>query len=203
MHIIETAKQLAADGGVIMWPLAATSSAIWFLLTYRALNLLNHRFCTRTELNHLGAILGSGKPIETTSEFDKLAGIQREIVLSLSTSNRGKWRSILADWEEFCRRQMPENGKIIQTLISIAPLLGLLGTVWGMIETFNVISVVGTSEPKLIARGISIAMLTTLAGLLIAVPAIYIEGRIARWEQKIIRRVDETRLVLTKFLTPE
>ena len=51
-----------------------------------------------------------------------------------------------------------------------APLLGLLGTVMGMIELFDVITMHGTSDPKLLAGGISIALVTTEAGLIVAIP---------------------------------
>ena len=52
----------------------------------------------------------------------------------------------------------------------VAPLLGLLGTVMGMIELFDVITMHGTSDPKLLAGGISIALVTTEAGLMVAIP---------------------------------
>ena len=58
----------------------------------------------------------------------------------------------------------------ISVFASIAPLLGLLGTVMGMIELFDVITMHGTSDPKLLAGGISIALVTTEAGLLVAIP---------------------------------
>ena len=55
-------------------------------------------------------------------------------------------------------------------IAATAPLLGLLGTVMGMIELFDVITMHGTSDPKLLAGGISIALVTTEAGLIAAIP---------------------------------
>ena len=54
----------------------------------------------------------------------------------------------------------------------VAPLIGLLGTVTGMIKVFIVISVQGTSDPSLLANGISEALFTTATGLLVAIPAL-------------------------------
>ena len=59
---------------------------------------------------------------------------------------------------------------LIAACAAIAPLLGLLGTVTGMIETFGVITQFGTGNPKLLSGGISVALITTQLGLMVAVP---------------------------------
>ncbi|MBR2899428.1 MAG: MotA/TolQ/ExbB proton channel family protein [Fibrobacter sp.] len=75
--------------------------------------------------------------------------------------------------EELFAREVPkiESGLTwISVFAATAPLLGLLGTVMGMIELFDVITMHGTSDPKLLAGGISIALVTTEAGLIVAIP---------------------------------
>jgi len=75
--------------------------------------------------------------------------------------------------EEAILEQLPRLERFLQTLkimAAIAPLLGLLGTVSGIIQTFQVISTSGNSDPKLLSAGISEALLTTEAGLLVAIP---------------------------------
>jgi biopolymer transport protein ExbB/TolQ len=64
----------------------------------------------------------------------------------------------------------PDAVRTIKGLAAIAPMLGLLGTVTGMVDTFNTISRFGFGNPSLLADGISEALLTTQAGLLIAFP---------------------------------
>lgn len=68
------------------------------------------------------------------------------------------------------------------TIASIAPLLGLLGTVIGMIKVFAVITSLGVGDPKILADGISEALITTAAGLSVAIPAVmfyrYLRGRV-------------------------
>jgi biopolymer transport protein ExbB len=59
---------------------------------------------------------------------------------------------------------------IIKILATVAPLTGLLGTVVGMIETFQSITLFGTGDPKLMAGGISMALITTVLGLVAAIP---------------------------------
>ena len=63
-----------------------------------------------------------------------------------------------------------KNILLIQGLIALCPLLGLLGTVTGMIVTFQMITLYGTGDPKLMAGGISQALVTTVLGLLVAIP---------------------------------
>jgi biopolymer transport protein ExbB len=79
----------------------------------------------------------------------------------------------------------------IAVWISVAPLLGLLGTVAGMIKTFKVITVFGAGNPALTAEGISVALITTEAGLTVAFPGLllhtFITNRKNSLQQKIIR----------------
>jgi len=75
--------------------------------------------------------------------------------------------------EEAILEQLPKLERFLQTIkimATIAPLLGLLGTVSGIIQTFQVISTSGNGDPKLLSAGISEALLTTEAGLLVAIP---------------------------------
>lgn len=60
----------------------------------------------------------------------------------------------------------------LSTISTVSPLLGLLGTIFGMIEAFAVIAVQGTGQSEALANGISNALLTTAAGLIIAIPAV-------------------------------
>jgi biopolymer transport protein ExbB len=73
---------------------------------------------------------------------------------------------------------------LLGTIASLSPLLGLLGTVVGMIEAFNVIAVQGVGTPATIGGGISQALITTAAGLTVAIPTIllhkYLTGRVDR-----------------------
>jgi biopolymer transport protein ExbB len=68
------------------------------------------------------------------------------------------------------------------TIAAISPLLGLLGTVTGIIKAFNAISAGGVGDPRMLSGGISEALITTAAGLLVAIPALiayrYLRGKV-------------------------
>ncbi|MES2684083.1 MAG: MotA/TolQ/ExbB proton channel family protein [Pseudomonadota bacterium] len=81
--------------------------------------------------------------------------------------------------------------QFIRLVIAAGPLLGLLGTVAGMIETFQVITEAGSSDPKLMAGGISKAMIATVLGLGIAIPLLFINAILASRSRAIIQVLDE------------
>jgi biopolymer transport protein ExbB len=89
---------------------------------------------------------------------------------------------------------------VIAALAGVAPLLGLLGTVLGMIETFQVISVFGTSNARAMATGISVALITTETGLLIAIPGLFISGALIRKSKRLESALDEFTLALDRAL---
>ena len=183
-------------GGIIMVPLALASFLIWYLLAYRSMKLFQIPFSDFSQIYQLGLELSNGKPIESINAFLNSKGLERKILNDLNNVPPFKLRKTLQRSYEQGVEILLSDNKFIRTLINIAPLLGLLGTVMGMVETFRVIGVVGTSEPRLLARGISMAMITTQIGLLIAVPALFIEGRVRRLEQKVLYNFEELKLIL-------
>ena len=76
-------------------------------------------------------------------------------------------------------------GNVITMIAAVAPLLGLLGTVTGMIQTFDVITEFGTSDPKLLSGGIATALVTTELGLIVAIPCLLAGGLLAGWADRI------------------
>ncbi len=75
---------------------------------------------------------------------------------------------------------------MIQTLVALCPLLGLMGTVTGMIKTFQVITLFGAGDPKMMAGGISQALMTTVLGLVVAIPMVLIHTLVSGQSRKII-----------------
>jgi biopolymer transport protein ExbB len=82
------------------------------------------------------------------------------------------------------------NG-LIKLLAATSPLLGLLGTVTGMILTFQAISLFGSGDPKLMAGGISQALVTTVLGLVVAIPLLFGHSLINALSRSMIQRLDE------------
>lgn len=114
-------------------------------------------------------------------------------------------KKMLADWQQRTERAswyahkiregmisessaaLKQNLMSIRTLIAALPMLGLLGTVDGMIQTFDVLTVFGTGNARGMAGGISIALITTMGGLLAALSGMYFSTQL---EQRVTRAVD-------------
>lgn len=80
---------------------------------------------------------------------------------------------------------------IIKIFAAVAPLLGLLGTVVGMIETFQQITLFGTGDPKIMAGSISMALVTTAQGLIAAIPLVLLHSVVAGRAKSIVHILDE------------
>ena len=79
----------------------------------------------------------------------------------------------------------------IKVLAAVAPLLGLLGTVVGMIRTFQAITLFGTGDPKLMAGGISQALVTTVLGLCVAIPLVLLHSLVASRSKTLVEILEE------------
>ncbi len=96
--------------------------------------------------------------------------------------------------DEAILKEMPalERGQaFIKLLAVVAPLLGLLGTVIGMIITFQAITLFGTGDPKLMADGISQALVTTALGLITAIPLLFSHSVVATRSKSIVQILDQ------------
>ncbi len=90
---------------------------------------------------------------------------------------------------EAALKEMPNLTKgllLIKVISAVAPLMGLLGTVTGMIKTFQVITLYGAGDPKMMAGGISQALMTTVLGLVVAIPMILIHTLVSGQSRKIV-----------------
>jgi biopolymer transport protein ExbB len=125
-------------------------------------------------------------------------------VLAAGLNNHRHGRDVMKDSiEETGRKAVHELGRFLDTLgtiASISPLLGLLGTVTGMIKVFSAINVGGVGDPLIMSRGISEALLTTAAGLFVAIPCLifhrYFQGKVV----DLVLKMEEEALKLVEML---
>ena len=113
-------------------------------------------------------------------------------------SDRRSWCSqqIRAGMIAHSRYELQRHIVPIKTLTGVLPMLGLLGTVYGMIQTFDVMTVFGTGNTRGMASGISIALITTMGGLMTALSGMYF---ITQLQQQVSRRVDNLAAALRRY----
>ena len=117
------------------------------------------------------------KELETNNfSEESILGKLNSIYSQYSGNNPEDLESQLEDILAKATPPLEKNLSVIKLLAAVAPLLGLLGTVIGMIETFQAITLFGTGDPKLMAGGISQALVTTMLGLIAAVPLLFVHN---------------------------
>jgi biopolymer transport protein ExbB len=167
---------LFADGGFMMYPLVLCSMIALGVIIAKAFTLHiahrgTHRVLTEVEEKaHAGDIDGA---IETARETPGpaaailLAGLRR---IQSRRLNAGELESAVATVGTIELGFLERGLVILATIANIAPLMGFLGTVIGMVFAFAAIEAAGNVDPALVAGGIKVALLTTASGLVIAVP---------------------------------
>ena len=96
--------------------------------------------------------------------------------------------------DEAIMRETPKLERfqsLLKVIAGVAPLMGLLGTVVGMIKTFQTITLFGTGDPKLMADGISQALITTVLGLVVAIPLVFLHSLVSGRSKELIEILEE------------
>lgn len=137
-------------------------------------------------------IKSQAKRIENVSLANPLGRVLSAVQEAKSDAQDAS--SIEVRLDEALLKEVPrlERGmSALKLLAAVAPLLGLLGTVTGMIGTFQSITVFGTSDPKLMAGGISQALITTVLGLCVAIPLLFCHSLVADRVRRLIQLLQQ------------
>ncbi len=182
----ETLKDRLTSGGVLVIPILLVGLAAIIIALERLFFLSKVRANTDALMTRVTQLVFQGnfdKALETTTPHkNRPTG---KVLMAGLTHKDEKQEVIESVMSEAILTQVPRLERFIgalKVLAAVAPLLGLLGTVTGMINTFQVITTHGTGDPRLMAGGISEAMVTTQVGLAVAIPimmaASFLGGRV-------------------------
>ncbi len=130
------------------------------------------------------------------------SSIARIFLAGLKSSGRGMWLVKEAIEERGGREAaiLEKHVNILSTIANLTPLLGLLGTVSGMIKTFNVISVQGVGNPAPLAGGIAEALITTASGLCIAIPTLVCYRILKDKAESLIFEMEENSIKIIEIM---
>lgn len=182
-------------GGLLVWPILIIGLFAILLSLERLYSL--GRIPTNTD-----KIMGRLREFAYAENWDACKELCRKNgripacnVLKTGLEHIGAAKDVLESaLEEAVLRELPRLERFLTTLgvlAAIAPLLGLLGTVTGMIHTFQGITVFGTSDPRMMSGGISEALVTTQLGLAVAIPIMIVHHFFDRRAEKIIGDMEE------------
>ena len=175
-------------GGVLMYPIIFCSILMLGIAIERSYNLRRKNIINKEFLNNVRAHWNwrdSQKGLQLCNAYDNsLARILKVGLLRFGGTVDEIERAIEGAGQHEASL-LNSNLRVLGAVANITPMLGLLGTVFGMIKAFNVISQSGTGNPGLVASGISEALVTTAAGMLVGIPALalyhYFRGKIDRY----------------------
>jgi biopolymer transport protein ExbB len=160
-------------GGPVMWPLLALSILGITVMIWRWWALRQAIYDVPAFMKDLREKLVAGDREGALAVCDRHPGAASAIVragLLRSGRPRDEIELALQDASAHELAALERGLPVLATVAMIAPLLGFLGTVTGMINSFEALAAVGLNNPSAVARGISEALITTAAGLIIAIP---------------------------------
>jgi biopolymer transport protein ExbB len=160
-------------GGFMMWLLAAAFLVGMLVIVWKLVDLTAKGARTRRVLRDVDALVAEGRIAEAIDVADRSKTPGGRILSEgLRRHNEGTERVVKAiENAGLIEMAKLERGLVILATVStVAPLLGFLGTVIGMIQAFQAIELAGEVEATLVAGGIKVALITTASGLVIAIP---------------------------------
>ncbi|NIA08291.1 MAG: MotA/TolQ/Exb proton channel [Nitrospiraceae bacterium] len=191
-------------GGPIVWPIIGIAVLATLIIIERGIYLFRNG-------NNIGAFASSIYEYASRGEWNRCIELcehkkERPLPRVLLAGIRGRdmeredMENIL---QEAILNEIPGLERFLSTLGmlgAIAPLLGLLGTVTGMINTFHVITYYGTGDPRMMSAGISEALVTTMLGLTAAIPIMIFHTLISKRVENIIAQMEEKAVTLVNIV---
>ncbi|MGA2365520.1 MAG: MotA/TolQ/ExbB proton channel family protein [Steroidobacteraceae bacterium] len=193
--------EIVQAGGVLMWPIILCSIVAAAITLERLWTLQDRRVLPPDLMQKIWKLVEAhqiSEPVIRALERNSPLGR----LLAAGLENRHRSREVLMErLEDTGRHVVHELERYLNTLGTIAgvsPLLGLLGTVTGIIKAFNAINAGGGGDPRMLSGGIAEALVATAAGLCVAIPSLiayrYLRGRVERivveMEKNALRLVD-------------
>jgi biopolymer transport protein ExbB len=193
--------EIVLAGGPFMWPIIICSVIAGAIVLERLWTLQQRRVAPPDLTRRIWALVEAGQvsdkvvaALQSNSPLGRL--------LAAGLTHRHRPRSVMMErLEDEGRHVAHDLDRFLNTLGTIAgvtPLMGLLGTVMGIIKAFNAIYAGGLGDPRLLSGGISEALITTAAGLCVAIPSYiayrYLRGRVdgfvVQMERDVVRFAD-------------
>ncbi|MEZ4704955.1 MAG: MotA/TolQ/ExbB proton channel family protein [Bdellovibrionota bacterium] len=187
-------------GGPIMVPIVICSFVALTLVIERWIALREVKLFPMELLNELRN-LSQEKKIAQVQSLAKTNSSPIARILAASVAENKDKKIVEEQMNLYGREQalgLEKNLEMLGVLATIGPLLGLLGTVTGMIQTFDVIKVVGVGDPLKLSGGIAEALLNTAGGLMVGIPAFVFQRWYYRKVEKYVLKMEQ--YVLEIFL---
>lgn len=180
---VESLKNTYQAGGVVMLPILLVGTVGFYYLFYSWFRIGSDFFKQDIQkvIKNLRHDLNEGGVEKAMSRLRKRRGIlasELRYAIEHAQNNPEGFRDIMQVRLLGTLHHMEKGSHVVAVMAAAAPLLGLLGTVTGMVSTFEVITLYGNQNPVLMADGISEALISTQSGLLVAFPLTLLKQRL-------------------------
>lgn len=185
---VKTVMTTIKSGGVIGYVILGLGALGLVLIVMRVIFLMNANSnvdrLTETVIDKIDSCKADEALGAIKGAKGAIARVIRAILRNLN-KERAHLEDIITESILNENTSLDRFGAFILVIAAVAPLLGLLGTVSGMISTFDIITEFGTGDPKLLSGGIAVALVTTMLGLIVAIPLLLIGNLLSGWAQSI------------------
>ena len=194
--------QLLSAGGVLVWPILLCSVFGLAIVMERLSVLRRRRVVPPFLLDEVRDLLGREISAERIQELRQNSPLGEVFAAGLHNPSRD--RSVLKETLEEAGRhvvqRLSKNLNALSTIAAITPLMGLLGTVIGMIKVFAAIHTFGSGEVEVLSSGIAEALITTAAGLSVGIPCLVLHQFLRSRVNKLAMDLEQQSLLLLDLL---
>lgn len=191
--VLDLIVTLMQRGGPVMWPIALCSVITVLIFLRKAFQwmfLQLHAAAGAREWTAALKVYASGDTAQTLAALKRCHSPYAPLLSAALTHPDLPFNEALADVAQNYVRKLAAGLGILDTIVTLAPMLGILGTVTGIIDSFNLMGASGSEDPAGIASGIAEALITTAAGLVVSILALLPLNAGRAWHQALTRRIE-------------
>lgn len=199
----ETFLEHVAKGGVWIVPILAFALISITVAIFKAMELFSIKLPTEGSVTKLTGLIEAEDYNKAREEAARLPGPVGEMLrvgVQHSRESIGLIEELLIEKVVEAQPKVNRLLMVIATTAAVAPLLGLLGTVTGMINTFKLITIFGTGDARNLSSGISEALITTEFGLIVAIPALILHAVLSRRASTILGAMERQAITFVNGL---
>ncbi len=204
--IAETKESLGEHiqkGGIWIYPILGFAAIAFLVAVFKMFEIYSVKMPEPGSLHSILRLLEDGKKEEALAFAKNVKGpAGRMLIDAVNHSDEGKElvEEVLYERMLEVQPKLERMLPFIQVTAATAPLMGLLGTVTGMINTFKLITIFGTGDAKSLSSGISEALVTTEFGLIVAIPALILHSLLARRSGSVMASLEHVAVAFVNGL---
>ena len=200
----ETLWEHIQKGGIWIWPILAFALLAFLTALFKAFEIYTVKMPRPGTLHTILKLLEEGKDQEALRCAEQVAGPSGKMLVDgvlHADENKELVEEVLYERMLEVQPKLERLLPFIAVTAATAPLMGLLGTVTGMINTFKLITIFGTGDAKALSSGISEALVTTEFGLIVAIPSLIAHALLSRRAQGVMTNMERMAVAFVNGLT--